>query len=226
MTTTANARSVRANVPGPRADDPRPRTTTPAARRRLGVAVVAVVLGLAGAGCGGTPSDGSGGGGAATADRGAGIGTDDAGGGSSGARSTSARDQAVRFSGCMRENGVRDFPDPDASGELTLDGVVNGSSLDADSAAWKAAIATCKDLQPSGFTGRKRSSAQQEAALAFARCVRQNGVKDFPDPVEGGPLIDTTRIPSAAGRGALEIPGFTAATDACRKHAAAALEGQ
>ena len=215
MPSAANARSTRN-------DDPYP--VRPEARRRLGLAAVAVALSLAGAGCGGTASEGSGAGGGA--DPGAGSGAGGTSGGSSASRSTSARDRAVRFSTCMRDHGVRAFPDPDASGELTLDGVVNGSSIDSDGPAWKAAIAACKDLQPSGFTGRKRGTAQQEAALAFARCVRKNGVRDFPDPVEGGPLIDTTRIPSAAGRGALEIPGFTAATDACRKHAAAALEGQ
>ncbi len=44
----------------------------------------------------------------------------------------SGRDQAVRFAECMRDNGIGEFPDPDASGELTLDGVVNGSSIDPD----------------------------------------------------------------------------------------------
>ena len=68
------------------------------------------------------------------------------------------QDKAVKFAECMRDNGVSEFPDPDASGELTIDGVVNGSSLDPSSAAWKQAIGACKDLQPPGFTGRKRSA--------------------------------------------------------------------
>ena len=63
----------------------------------------------------------------------------------------------MKFAECMRDNGVSEFPDPDASGELTIDGVVNGSSLDPSGAAWKQAIAACKDLQPPGFTGGKRS---------------------------------------------------------------------
>ena len=58
----------------------------------------------------------------------------------------------MKFAECMRENGVSDFPDPDASGELTIDGVVNGSSLDPNTAVWKQAISACKDLQPPGFT--------------------------------------------------------------------------
>ena len=84
-----------------------------------------------------------------------------------------------------RATASSEFPDPDASGELTIDGVVNGSSLDPSTAAWKQAIGACKDLQPSGFTGHKRSAEQQTAALEFAQCIRENGVKDFPDPAAG-----------------------------------------
>jgi hypothetical protein len=36
----------------------------------------------------------------------------------------------VKLAECMRENGVSEFPDPDASGNLTIDGVLNGSSPD------------------------------------------------------------------------------------------------
>ena len=115
------------------------------------------------------------------------------------------REQAVRFAECMRENGVRAFPDPDASGELTIDGVVNGSSLDTSTAAWKGAIGACKDLEPSGFTGRKRSTEQQTAALEFAQCIRENGVTDFPDPTAGAPLVDTNRIPSSSRPGGMDI---------------------
>ena len=123
--------------------------------------------------------------------------------------------KAMKFAECMRDNGVREFPDPDASGGLTIDGVVNGSSLDTSAPAWKQAIGACKDLQPPGFTGTKATAEEQEVRLQFAQCMRENGVEDFPDPPVDGPLIDTTRIPSAAGRGALSIPGFKAATEKC-----------
>ncbi len=123
--------------------------------------------------------------------------------------------QAVKFAQCMRSNGVSEFPDPGASGKFTIDGIVNGSSLDPSSPAFKQAISACKDLEPAGFTGSKRSPQEQEAALKFAQCVRDNGVPDFPDPTPNGPLIDTSRIPSAAGRGARSIPGFQAAAHKC-----------
>jgi len=113
--------------------------------------------------------------------------------------------KAVRFATCMRVHGVRDFPDPDASGELTIDGVVNGSGLDPDGPAWKRAAGACKDLQPAGFTGRKRSAEQQDDVLKFARCMREHGVKDFPDPAVGDPPVDTNRIPSSNAPGGMAI---------------------
>jgi hypothetical protein len=137
-------------------------------------------------------------------------------GSSGGNENAPNRDKAMKFAECMRDNGVSEFPDPDASGGLTIDGVVNGSSLDPSTAAWKEAIGACKDLQPPGFTGPGEVTAEeQEERLAFAQCMRDNGVEDFPDPTEDGPLIDTTRIPSAAGRGARSIPGFDAAAQTC-----------
>jgi hypothetical protein len=133
-----------------------------------------------------------------------------------GANDTAANhEKAVKFAECMRANGVSEFPDPTTTGTLTLDGVVNGSSLNLNAPASKRALTACKDLEPAGFTGSKRTPHQQQAALEFARCMRENGVPDFPDPTPNGPLIDTARIPSAAGRGAQSIPGFTAAAKKC-----------
>lgn len=141
--------------------------------------------------------------------------------GSSGANNTATnRDKAVKFAECMRSNGVRQFPDPGPLGKLTIDAVANGSSLDPSAPAFKQAMSACKDLEPAGFTGGKRSPAQQSAALRFAQCIRANGVKDFPDPVEGEPLVDTNRIPSAAQPGGISI--LNAAMQKCRDAAAAA----
>ena len=112
---------------------------------------------------------------------------------------TTRDDQAVTFSECMRDHGVSEFPDPDPSEGLTIDGVLNGSSLDPNTATWKDAIRACRDLQPSGFTGDKDVSAKERnTRLEFAQCIRDNGVPDFPDPADDEPLVDTNRIPSAA----------------------------
>lgn len=128
--------------------------------------------------------------------------------------------KAVQFSKCMRANGVSNFPDPNSSGQLTIDQVANGSHVDTNSPAFQQALSACRDLEPAGFTGQTRTAQQQQAALKFAQCIRDNGVKDFPDPPPDAPLIDTTRIPSTgttAGMSALH-----AAMQKCRGMAAAA----
>jgi hypothetical protein len=126
-------------------------------------------------------------------------------GGSGGNNNASTHEKAVKFAECMRDNGVSEFPDPDASGKLTIDGVVNGSSVNPNSAAWKQAINACKDLEPPGFTGSKATPKQMSARLKFAQCIRDHGVKDFPDPTKDGPLVDTNRIPSAATNGGMSV---------------------
>ena len=138
-------------------------------------------------------------------------------------RANTAREKGMKFADCMRDNGVSAFPDPDTSGELTIDAVANGSSLDTDTAAFKKAISACKDLEPAGFAGRKRSAQEQRSALKFAQCIRENGVKDFPDPINGEPLVDTNRIPSSATSGGMTI--LNAAMQACRAFMAKFVAG-
>jgi hypothetical protein len=138
-----------------------------------------------------------------------------------GGNNTAAKAQkAVKFAECMRNNGVGQFPDPGASGNLTIDAVANGSSLDTSTPAFKQAISACRDLEPAGFMGSKRSSQQQQAALKFAQCIRANGVPDFPDPIPNGPLVDTNRIPSSNSPGGISV--LNAAMQKCRDVAAAA----
>ena len=121
----------------------------------------------------------------------------------SGSANAATHEMALKYAQCMRDHGVSEFPNPDPSGPFTIDGVVNGSSLDTDSAAWKKAVAACKNLEPSGYMGYKRSPQQQEIALKFAQCIRDNGVNDFPNPGPDDPLVDTNRIPSAATKGGM-----------------------
>jgi hypothetical protein len=139
--------------------------------------------------------------------------------GTGGANAAANAPKAVKFAECMRTNGVSRFPDF-GSGKLTIDAVANGSSLDTSTPAFRQAISACKALEPAGFMGTKRSSQQQDAALTFAQCIRENGVTDFPDPTPNGPLVDTNRIPSAAEPGGMSV--LRAAMQKCRDVAAAA----
>jgi hypothetical protein len=144
----------------------------------------------------------------------AGCGNGSAGTDSGGNSTAATHEKAVKFAECMRANGVSAFPDPNASGELTIDAVANGSSLDTDTAAFKQAMSACKDLEPPGFTGGKVTDQQRKARLKFAQCIRDNGVKDFPDPANDEPLVDTNRIPSAATPAGMTI--LNAAIQKCR----------
>jgi hypothetical protein len=121
-------------------------------------------------------------------------------------RKVSAQDKAVKLSECIRAHGVPHFPDPDPKGEYQF-------GIDVSPAVWKKATEACKDLTPPGTFSGKRSPKQQSDALRFAECVRANGVKDFPDPVNGDPLIDTTKIPSSNQPGGMTI--LNAATHKC-----------
>lgn len=159
----------------------------------LAALVMVAIVALTSAGCSnGSAENGSSSGGAGT-------GT----GSSGGSKNATKHQKAVRFAECMRANGVSAFPDPDASGDLTLDGVVNGSSIDPNGAAWKQAVSACNDLEPLGFTGSKATPKEMSARLKFAQCIRDDGVKDFPDPTKDGPIVDTNRIPSAATQGGM-----------------------
>jgi hypothetical protein len=116
------------------------------------------------------------------------------------------RQKAVKFSECMRANGVSDFPDPNASGAFPSYGI------SVSKAAWMKAVAACKTLQPPGTLSAKLNPAQLSAAIKFARCIREHGVPDFPDPVSGQPLIDTTQIPSSNKPGGMTILNAAAHT--------------
>lgn len=125
--------------------------------------------------------------------------------------------QAAKYSECMRANGVTDFPDPTADGHIAYGGV------SVPKAVWVNAVQACTDLEPPGWSSEaNRTPAQQDAALKFAQCVRDNGVKDFPDPATAhDPLIDTSRM--RGGVSAHSIPELRPALDTCRNLFQAAL---
>jgi hypothetical protein len=76
---------------------------------------------------------------------------------------------------------------------------------------------------PGALSG-KRSPKQQTAALRFAQCMREDGVKDFPDPANGDPLVDTTQIPSSNRPGGMTI--LNAAMRKCGRVLGLAAGGQ
>jgi hypothetical protein len=97
------------------------------------------------------------------------------------------------LSKCMRANGVSNFPDPSAGpggGGVGFPGglgvgsngtlVVDGTTI-AGPAAGRAEKA-CREYLPPGGPPPQMSAAMEARLLAFARCMRSNGVPNFPDP--------------------------------------------
>ena len=128
-----------------------------------------------------------------------------------------ARDKAVKFAECIRAHGVGDFPDPNAKNQFEY-------GVSVTKAVWTQAVEACKDLQPPGTLSGKRTPKQQSASLRFAECIRDNGVKDFPDPVNGEPLVDTYKIPSSNKPGGMAV--LNAAMQKCGKVLGEAAGGQ
>ena len=134
-------------------------------------------------------------------------------------KTATARDKAVKFAECIRTHGVSDFPDPNGKNQFEY-------GVSVSPAVWNRAVSACKALQPPGTLSSKRTPRQQSTALEFARCMRDNGVKDFPDPANGEPLVDTTKIPSLGDRSPRTDPVFAPAMDKCRVVLQAALRDQ
>ena len=166
--------------------------------RKLWPLTTLATLALIGAGCSnGSAENGNTGTGSASSSGSASSGAD---------KKLTARDKAVKFAECIRAHGVSDFPDPNEKNQFEY-------GVSVSPAVWKQATTACKDLQPPGTLSGKRTPKQQSASLRFAQCVRDNGVKDFPDPVNGEPLVNTYKIPSSNKPGGMTI--LNAATHKC-----------
>lgn len=174
--------------------------------RLMAALALVALLGLNTAGCGSSVPSGTG-----TATRVAGSSPTDT------SKNATGQDKAVKFAECMRANGVPHFPDANAKGEFVF-------GIDVSPAVWERAVNACKALQPPGTLSAKRTPQQQTASLRFAQCMRKNGVKDFPDPANGEPLINTYRIPSSSTSGGMSI--LNAAIQKCRSVLAEAASGQ
>jgi hypothetical protein len=90
----------------------------------------------------------------------------------------------AKFSACMRKHGVTNFPDPNGQGVIAIH---SGMGIDPGSPAFTSARTACDKLLPNGGQPTPAQIAQQQQKLlAFSACMRAHGVKDFPDPSNGG----------------------------------------
>ncbi|GII59309.1 hypothetical protein Pth03_76980 [Planotetraspora thailandica] len=117
--------------------------------------------------------------------------------------SLSRLDLLTRFSQCMREHGVP-MTDPEVDGDIVRRGRADkGAAGDKLFPAEDA----CKQYLPAQETG-PMMDLKKELALQEARCMREHGVENFPDPNPDGP----TRISDEVG----SDPDFMDAREFCR----------
>ncbi len=100
---------------------------------------------------------------------------------------------AFKYSACMRNHGVTNFPDPQVlnqNGEHAVRIQVVGPK---GSPQFQAAIKACQGILPAASGNGPQPTAQQRRtrladALSFASCMRSHGVTSFPDPTAQGDL--------------------------------------
>ncbi len=195
-------------------------TTTAMRRTLLPTSVITVAVALLLVACGGSSSGLSvahqGGAASSTASSGS------PSAGSVGPGSPGFMAQLLKYSACMREHGVPNFPDPTASGGIPV-------PAGQTSPASVAAQARCHKLLPGGGFPAPGSATHPSAQalaqmLKISRCMRRHGISDFPDPSSGIPSNLAARgviadmggvvlvFPSAA---AMRTPAFAQAEVTC-----------
>jgi hypothetical protein len=114
----------------------------------------------------------------------------------------------------MREHGVSNFPDPeqDSGGGMK---VVIPQSVDQTSTTFKSAQSACQNLLYQGDSGDAAGTRAFDATkvAAWAKCIRKNGLPNFPDPkVNGNAIIIDANAAGVTGR---DDPKFSKAAEAC-----------
>jgi hypothetical protein len=118
----------------------------------------------------------------------------------------------AKFSACMRKHGITNFPDPNGQGVITIQ---SGMGIDPNSPAFRSARTACEKLLPNGGQPTPAQIAQeQKQMLALSACMRAHGVKDFPDPTNGGLQI---RVHPGSDLDP-NNPTFQKAQQACQKY--------
>jgi hypothetical protein len=140
-----------------------------------------------------------------------------ASGGSAGATTTTGGQQNAaalwrELVRCARANGMPNLPDPqiDSNGRANFP---NGTP-EPPASVRRACQSIYDRLPPSARDDEEaRPPADVQALLRFARCMREHGVADFPDPDAEG---DFSVKPGSTNLDP-KSPGFERALQACRQ---------
>jgi hypothetical protein len=105
----------------------------------------------------------------------------------------------LAYAGCMRSHGVPTFPDPTAGGQIDKTQVV--AARRDDPSRFDAADTACRHLAPNGGNGETPAEIALDwsAFRKFARCMRSDGVSNWPDPTSRSatdrrPAFDITAV--------------------------------
>jgi hypothetical protein len=139
-------------------------------------------------------------------------------GGEGGENGASARAQVEpvyrELAQCIRNNGYPDFPDPvvkdDGTVELPPD---VARTLEERRATLEAACQDIVERLPASLQGDQEAQvtpAQIAERKQFAKCVREHGVPEFPDPDASGEIVLSGQF--AGGR---LTPAAVSAFEAC-----------
>ena len=124
---------------------------------------------------------------------------------------------AYRYSACMRDHGVANFPDPKVTHSNGNTQVAIRAIGPGNSPQYNAAQQACRGIlpQPSNADLAQQAADQRRHAqdlVSFARCLRSHGISRFPDPNAQGEL--SLSEVEALGID-LQAPSFRAAALAC-----------
>jgi hypothetical protein len=129
-------------------------------------------------------------------------------------------DQMRQFAKCMRDHGI-EMPDPDTSGGGVSFQLGDPADGRPDPTKVDAAMKECKHLLPNGGEPPKADPEQVEQMRQFAKCMREHGVPEFPDPDDSGML----RIDLGNGFDPQD-PKMQAAQKECEKYMPKSQGGQ
>ena len=110
---------------------------------------------------------------------------------------------AYKYSACMRDHGVSNFPDPQVSQSNGGTKVaIQVPAAAGTSPQFSAAQKACRGILPAPSNSDLAAQAKQQQVrkqdlLAFAHCLRSHGISGFPDPTTQGQL--TLQMVQAAG---------------------------
>jgi hypothetical protein len=116
----------------------------------------------------------------------------------------------------MRENGVKDFPDPKVSADGGTELSFNGKGVAPKT--MDSAQAACQHFQEEGEEGSEASPQEQveqeEAVDRFARCMRGHGIEVTTKASPGGGVA--VGIKGGGGGANPNSPALKAAQEACQ----------